>query len=158
MPHFQPRVAKLLPISVSTTALLASFAALALSFLHNPASASLDEYDLTTPEAALTSNAQMMANNDIVALMGVQNLEASRRARETLESLTVHMEAEWKGKMVLFVSYVNNGVTIFDTPTFEKDAKRGLWISKGTPHISQLDKELGRVEAMMKSWREHGEQ
>ncbi len=150
-------IAVIAGLGMSSLALLLSGVALGVVFFRNPLpGSSVKKYDFSTPKAALTSQLQMEQNKDLRASLEMSTLVEGPKIEEKLKTLDVRKEAEWSGKMVLFVAYEEKGVKKYDTIGFEKDAKTGFWMRR---YVSAYDvrKDNPRLADTMESWRARGE-
>jgi hypothetical protein len=155
----EPKKEVIIPFNViaSSLAVVLACVALGLHFLHTPPALGkgLAAYDLSTPAAASKSEIMMMANQDIRAMFELQSLLEGRSLQEQLTTLKIDREREWGGRVILFVSFLKNGIRHYDTKAFQKDARTGLWTPKGVSSYSVKASDPSLAEAM-EQWEAQG--
>jgi hypothetical protein len=139
-------------------ALTLAVAALGVALFFDPLGKGMAAYDFSTPRAALEANAQMVLNKDIRALVEFSVLMESKQIQEKLKTLEVHRQAEWGGKVILFISYTANGMKRHEVQGFDKDAKTGYWqFTPISPWDEGLKADNPRLAELIDSWELKGE-
>jgi hypothetical protein len=101
---------------------------IAITIPRHPLGKGMSGYDFTSPSATVKSLAAARANNDVLVMIELDQLQSDRFAAEKLRTLEIKKEVTSNGKKVVFVSYLEDGVKKHDTVSVEKDADSGLWI------------------------------
>ncbi|MCR9293330.1 MAG: hypothetical protein NXI32_11470 [bacterium] len=143
---------KLVPIIASSIAVLVSTLSSFHVWTHDPLGKGLAGYDFSTPEAACKSRLQINANQDFRASLELQELTASQKFDENIETLSVHKEVNSRGQKLLFISYNNNGRSTYEVQGFEKKADSGMWFPKYVSSYSVKQYDPGLAEEM-DSWK-----
>jgi hypothetical protein len=128
------------PLTISLSALCISLAALAWSIFANPFGSALKQYDLSTPEASLKSLLMMQASGDYQAILELNSL--GENTQEKIDSLKIHKKSEDAGRIVLFISYEDNGISKYEVSCLEKKADSDIWMLDGASYYSIYDDDL----------------
>lgn len=128
---------------VATIALLLSLYAC----FRNPLGSGLDNYDLSTPKAALTSSLAMFQTDDVQARMDFNSLPTQYLEKEKLSTLKIHKLSDYQSDKLLWVSFDKNGIRQFDIEVLRKEPVSGLWyvVLGGRYRIN--DSEFDKAEA-----------
>jgi hypothetical protein len=94
----------------ASVALMLASAALGFTYFRDPLGKGIKAYDFSTPRAALESEAQIMINQDVRAIMQKDEFLTSKTAKERLKSIEIRREEEWRGKVILFIASTENGI------------------------------------------------
>ena len=144
-----------IPMILPIVAILISSGACAWVTLYNPLGKGISKYDFSTPKKSLISEFEIAAHNDIRAQFELPNRLMARLCKELLKKLKVHREAEWQGKKILFITGEMNGIEVYGTEAFEKDAETGFWMSASAP-ADAVERDNKRLAVMMREWKERG--
>lgn len=148
-----------LPVILSAIAVIVSVGNSVWTLAHDPLrplGRGIGAYDFSTPEAAITSQSQIVVNRDLrawfdIALLRSLDPDARRLATEQIKTLKVHKRSTYQGKKILFVSYDKNGIKEYDIQSFEKDADTGKWFPA---YVSTYKMDDKRLENAIKEWKE----
>jgi hypothetical protein len=127
-----------LSMVLAAIALLTAILALLRTAATGPLGAGLSRYDLSTPEAALQTGLQTIANGDIQARLELIQLHNQKIAEEKLGSLTIHKSTEIAGQSFVFFSFSELGVQKYDVKMFEKDAGSEAWIERALTAADEM--------------------
>ena len=116
-----------LNVILPAVALIMALTALGLNYFHDPLGAGLNAYDFSTTKSAIESEAKIQINHDFRAMMQKEELLDGPRQKERLKTLEVRREAEWRGKVLLFVTFSENGIRKYQILGVEKHARSGIW-------------------------------
>ena len=115
-----------IPLAVSLAALSIAAAALGWSVLANPLGSGLNSYDMSSPETAIVSLLEMKAGGDYRAMLELE--QVGDDTQEKIATLKIHKRSEYAGKIVLFISYEDNGISTYEISAFERQAESGIWM------------------------------
>ena len=111
---------------ISLVSLALSVAAIVLVIVRTGV-LSLRSHDLSTPESTLRSVIAMQRDGDWPALLDYMVRSHSSQLKEALDTLKVEKRLEYRGKVILLVSFDRHGVREYRYDVLEKDASSGLW-------------------------------
>lgn len=144
------------PVILSVVAILIALGSCVWVTYHDFWGSGIDQYDLSTPKAALISSMEIDLNGDMLASFELTQLTlGADKAKERIETLKVHQEREWCGNKILFISYDEDGIQRYQTKAFSKNAETGLWIPNFTAEWDA--RRSGKLGAMMEAWGGDGE-
>jgi len=154
----KPEVVIPLNIIFSVLSLILAIIALGLNLVFDPLGRGISSYDFSTPKAALESGVKIVNNQDIRALIQLGEVMEGKGRKEKLKSIEIHRESEWRGKVILFISYLNNGIKTYEIQGFEKDARTGFW---QFARVSRWDRGMKddnpRLVDQIESWETKGQ-
>jgi len=114
-------------IVISAVALLLSVVALLFTILgSNPLGNGLEQYDFSTPEAAMKSELDMNVSSDVKAIMELSTMRT--HLLEKRSSIEVHKQASYQGKKLLFVTYTESGEQKHEIRAYSKNVDSGFWL------------------------------
>lgn len=142
--------------SLSITAIALSSVAILLSgyavIKPNPIGKGIDAYDFSSPEEALKSELLIQKSGDLLAQTEYQVRRSLKDIEARDASMEIHDSSDYDGKKILFISYLEDGKSKYDTRSFEKDSETGNWYysyvsTYGMPDNSDMKKRIEAWEA-----------
>jgi hypothetical protein len=114
-------------------------------------------YDFSTPKAAIESQLQMRLNGDIRAMLEYEQTLDRHEVEEELKTLEVHKQLEYRGNLVVFITFNKEGVKRYEVRWMEKDARSGMWRSAkrgyvGSP-VGKTDPDSDNILKQIDEWQ-----
>jgi hypothetical protein len=138
-------------------ALILAIAALGLNYFVDPRGRGLNAYDFSTPKAAIESEARISINHDLRAMMEKEELLHGAKRKERLKTLEIRGDAEWRGKLLLFVTFTENGVRKHQIFGMEKLARTGTWFPVYAGKDSEMKVQNPGLYQRIETWENKGE-
>jgi hypothetical protein len=120
-----------------------------------PPKSPLEQYDFSSPTAAMKSQWRMAGTFDYLAMREAVQKAGKEELEEKLSTLQVKKEVEWHGNRILFVTYKSDGTSIYSTPAFTKHANTGYWVGKPVLPF-EVEKDNKALAKEMERWRDSG--
>jgi hypothetical protein len=136
-------------------ALVLALLAIGLHFFPDRFGSGLGKYDFTTPRAALVSQLEIQLHRDARAALELQALADGATLKEKRETLEIHKEVDWKGGVILFISYQQDGVKRYGTAGVVKNASTGFW----TPvpvNLGEVREQNVELATQIEAWEKDG--
>jgi hypothetical protein len=149
----QPRSSGNIPLVLSAVALAASLIALLITLTSNPLGKGIDNYDFSTPEAALKSMMQIEADRAILAQLDLKFLQKGKELDEAVRTFEIHRTVDFKDKKVIFFSYLKKGEKEKEIMGLEKNLESKMWFRE---YVSVYDvkKTNEQLAKEMEAWEE----
>ena len=144
---------KQLPLVLSIIALgLASFALYKSPGPLLTGGTGMGAYDFSTPESAYRSTLEMQAEQDISAMIEVGKLVQEERHR----TIKVEDSAQHEDRVVLFISFEEDGKRVYKTQGMKRLRGKDIWIQD---YVSRYDvkSKNSTLAERMEEWEERGE-
>lgn len=96
-------------------------------------------------------------NLDIRAIFQMRELLYGPLQKERLKTIEIRKEAEWRGILLLFVTFTEKGIRKYQIQGMEKDARSGKWFPRHVGRDPEMKEQNPRLHKQIENWETKGE-